>query len=234
MDGIKLIDASEVSVKKKTSKIEVEKTKSEKSPIKIITESGNQKVEGSTESDIKIIDVNRDDVSKIVNVVEHDKKMDIGVKSDKTIRALKLKQDIYYGEKNVNKKQFMKLYKKKELALRWVENTSIGGEIVNCWINEDRSQYIIKLPEEGEYKRFKFYGCDEIYNFFVKIGAIPFDYTKEIVPEHAHLTDQFDKTNVGKVEEQEEYEFIGADLWSGYRTRQLLKGMPDNWGVKWT
>lgn len=232
MEGIKLIDASEVSVKKNTSKIEIKKTK--KSPMKIITGSDKQKVEESTvRNDVKIIDVHREDISKdkIVSVAES--KIDDEVKRDKTIRALKLKQDIYYGEKNINKKQFMKLYKKKELALRWVENTSVGGEIVNCWINEDRSQYIIKLPEEGEYKRFKFYGCDEIYNFFVSLGAIPFDYTKEIIPEPAHLTDQFDKTNVGKVEKQEEYEFIGADLWSGYRTRQLLKDMPDNWGVKW-
>jgi len=232
MEGIKLIDASEVSGKKNTSKIEIKKTK--KIPIKIITESVKQDdkqnvPEIATGNDAKSRDERVD-----INVVEPDKKIDIGVKSDKTIRALKLKQDIYYGEKNVNKKQFVKLYKKKDLALRWVENTSVGGEIVNCWINEDRSQYIIKLPEEGEYKRFKFCGCDEIYNFFVKLGAIPFDYTKEIVPEVVHLTDQFDKTNIGKVEEQEEYEFIGADLWSGYRTKQLLKGMPDNWGVKWT
>lgn len=29
-------------------------------------------------------------------------------------------------------------------------------------------------------------------------------------------------------------DFVGADLWSHYRTHQLLKGMPDNWGIKWS
>lgn len=33
--------------------------------------------------------------------------------------------------------------------------------------------------------------------------------------------------------EEEEYRFVGADLWSHYRTHQLLKSAPDNWGVKW-
>lgn len=229
MEGIKLIDASDVV------EGSIKKSKMVKKPL------GGKLLPGPTK---EIIDLDKkSDVKPVVNVIESDKKTGNEVESDKktgdgivsgrTIRALKLKQDIYYGENDINKKQFVKMYKKKELGLRWIENTSVGGEIVNCWINQDRSQYIIKLPEEGEYKRFKFYGCDEIYNFFVSLGAISFDYTKEKIPESTRLTNHLDKTNVDKVEEQEKCEFIGADLWSGYRTRQLLKGMPDNWGIKW-
>lgn len=159
-------------------------------------------------------------------------------KATRVIRAIKLKEDIYYGPGEANKKEFVKLYKKKELALRWIEGSNVNGEIVNSWINQDRSQYIIKLPEEGGYKRFKFFGCDEIYNYFMSLGAIPFDCTKENVPEATYLTD-VGKSNVeNKIDSGDDNRlcddhFIGADLWSGYRTRQLLKDMPDYWGVIW-
>ena len=85
------------------------------------------------------------------------------------------------------------MYKSKKLDLKWTENTSIGGAIVSCWINQDRTQYIIKLLEEGDYKRFKFFGCDEIYNYFISLGAIPFDYTKENSTSPSYLGNYIDK-----------------------------------------
>ena len=143
------------------------------------------------------------------------------------IRTIKLKQDIYYGPKNTNKNKFMRMYKK--LGLIWRTET-IGGVVVDGWISKDKSQYIIKLPEEGDYKRFKFYGCDEIYNYFISLGAVTFDLSEN--------KDNISGINIQKKDgivdtKDEKYEFIGADLWSGHMTRRLLKNIPDNWGVIW-
>lgn len=180
---------------------------------------------------------------------------DIG---NRTIRAIKLKQDVYYGPRNTNKNKFVRMYKKLKLVWR---TESIDGMMVDGWFNSDKSQYIIKLLEDGDFKRFKFYGCDEIYNYFVDLGGIVFDHTKEdslssnyqnnkvnnivgIKEISIGVDDQYNKvknedslisghvTNDTK-DIDEDYKFIGADLWSGYRTRQLLKKVPDNWGVKW-
>lgn len=138
------------------------------------------------------------------------------------VKTLKLKQDIYYGPKNSNKNKFVRLYKK--IGLVWREGVNIDGNIVDCWCNADKSQYIIKIPEEGEFKRFKFHGCNEIYNYFLSLGAISFE-----------LSDNDEITGPSKKNEiiDDEYKFVGADLWAHYRTEQLLKDMPLNWGVKW-
>lgn len=230
MDGIKLIDASEVEVKKKTSKVEIKKI-SKTPPIKIIPESTIKiiteiTVKSSDESD-KLSQVNVDNVDKV----------DKSDKQIRTIRAIKLKEDIYYGPKNINKNKFMRMYKK--LGLAWIENISIDGMMVGGWFNKDRSQYIIKLLEEGGFKRFKFYGCDEIYAYFINLGGIAFDHTKEnsISPIYKQVNIAKTDIGVGSVNLSGDIgkigEFIGADLWSGYRTKQLLKDMPDNWGIKW-
>ena len=136
-----------------------------------------------------------------------------------TIRAIKIKQDIYYGPKNINKNRFMRMYKK--LGLGWRTEENIEGSVVDGWFNKDKSQYIIKLVEEGEYKRLKFHRCDGIYDYFISLGAIPFDYEKET------------SSTVKVGGDIDEYRFIGADLWSHHRTEQLLKDMPADWGVKW-
>lgn len=215
---IKLVSASDVVVKKGKKKdmssIEI---KTSKVPLKIIPKD-SQIINDATSN--KLSEISTVDTVKTVD----NKHM--------AIRAIKLKQDIYYGPKNINKNKFMGMYKK--IGLRWVEYTSIDGEIVNCWINQDRSQYIIKLFEEGEYKRFKFYGCDEIYDYFIGLGAVKFDYTKEKELEPTQLSNFTNKNGGIETSELEEpYRFVGADLWSGYRTRQLLRDMPDNWGVIW-
>lgn len=138
------------------------------------------------------------------------------------IRAIKIKESVYYGPKNVNKNKFMRMYKK--LGLTWREYVEIEDKRVDGWFNEDKSQYIIKLSQEGEYKRLKFYGCDDIYDYFISLGAETFDYGKEDI---TNLDNSTVKDNGYG------YRFIGADLWSNYRTVQLLKKAPMNWGVKW-
>ena len=154
-----------------------------------------------------------------------------GGKINRMVRTIKLRQDVYYGPKNVNKNKFMRMYKK--LGLVW-KTDNIDGVIVDGWINKDKSQYIIKLPEEGDFKRFTFYGCDEIYDFFINLGAISFELSDKEEKDREKDKVDISGTCESNIDSQEEkYEFIGADLWSGYKTRKLLKKMPDNWGVIW-
>lgn len=248
---MKIIDASEVSVGRKTSKIEIKKIS--KTPIKIINEIDKQNVvenaiENAVENVAEIV-VSNDAKSSDNN---NDKLAQNG--AGRVIRAIKLKEDIYYGPKKINKNRFMRMYKK--LGFTWIEDIAIDGKIVSGWFNEDRSQYIIKLLEDGDFKRFVFYGCDEIYDYFVDLGAVTFDSTKEnsISPsyQNSQITNynsgntntSVGSTNIGNTGTSvgnanipscvDGYdEFVGADLWSGYRTRQLLKDMPDNWGIIW-
>lgn len=270
MEGMKLIDASEVTTGKKTSKIKIKKVS--KSPINIIIEEGKKNtVEESSEDGviskpftlkpdiIKIPDtVVKPDIVKMVDTVSEPV---IG----RTVRAIKLKEDKYYGPKNSNKNRFVRMYKK--LGLKWTEEVSLNGVMVDGWFNADKSQYIIKLLEDGDLKRFKFYGCDEIYDYFVNLGGFAFDYNKEdssssnYLNNKANIAVNIKENQVGadsqsvisamggtvsgvnkitgeniaknKEDTVEQYRFVGADLWSGYRTRQLLKKVPDNLGVIW-
>lgn len=154
-----------------------------------------------------------------------------GLKHDtayKEIRTIKVKQDIYYGPKNANKNKFVRIYKK--LNLVWIEGEKIGDTSVDGWFNKDRSQYIIKLSEEGGYKRFKFYGCDDIYDYFVSLGGITF----ELQDKDNIVSPSSQKIGSGKDNEDDEnYRFIGADLSSHHRLEKMLKKVPLNWGVIW-
>lgn len=169
-------------------------------------------------SDIKIDDSNAGGIKKNITELKHGT-------AHKEIRTIKVKQDIYYGPKNSNKNKFVRIYKK--LGLVWIEGEKIEDTLVDGWFNKDRSQYIIKLPEEGGYKRFKFYGCDDIYDYFISLGGITFEL--------------LDKDNIagpnnqksGSEEDDEDYRFIGADLSSHYRFEKMLKKLPLNWGVIW-
>lgn len=268
MEGLKLVDASEVKTGRKSSKAEIKKIP--KSPMKIISEdskkitvgdiSGNDVIARSdiARSDIVKSDMIKSDIDKRPDIVEKPDMVEVSdITSEtnvgRTIRAIKLKEDKYYGPKNVNKNKFVRMYKK--LGLSWEEEVSLNDVTADGWFKEDRSQYIIKLLEDGDFKRFKFYGCDEIYDYFVTLGGVPFDYNKENPPSSNYLNNkvsnvesikesQIGVTNkngvvstVGGtvcVEDNDEVcRFVGADLWSGVRSRQLLKKMPDNWGVKW-
>jgi hypothetical protein len=292
MDGMKLIDASEVTTRKKTSKVDIKKV--QKSPMKVITEDSQKSTadDMSRNGDVSGSDIVKSDVvsgpdTVKSDVVKHGVVADIAPEAsigNRTIRAIKLKEDIYYGPKNVNKNKFVRMYKK--LDLRWITEVPINGMMVDGWFNKDKSQYIIKLLELDGFKRFKFYGCDEIYDYFVGLHGVTFDHNKENslssnylnnkvnseannkvsseannkvsseannkVSSEANNKDGNNVNNEGNVKESligatnqsgvisatedndEEYRFIGADLWSGYRIRQLLKNMPDNWGIIWS
>lgn len=259
-----------------------ERRKSSIKPDIAITKTFRPDIITKTDVDINVT-TNKPNVAKIdiaehsitektdIDVAKHDtiSRTDVTAKSNiggRTIRAIKLKQDIYYGPKNANKNKFVRIYKKLKLVWR---TESIGGIMVDGWFNNDKSQYIIKLLEDGDFKRFKFYGCDEIYDYFVNLGGFAFDHNKEDSLSSNYNNNNINSTlrvkdnpigvanhnnnvigtvgdTVGKLgnvngenntnrtkDNDEEYRFIGADLWSGYRTRQLLKKMPDNWGVIW-
>lgn len=259
MDGIKLINASEVVTSKKASKVEIKKVS--KGPMKVITEDNMKNVANDTSGNG---DVAR---PEIINIVKPDavaktdivSEADIGNIDNRVVRAIKLKEDIYYGPKNANKNKFVRMYKK--LGLRWITDVVLNGMMVDGWFNSDKSQYIIKLLEIDGFKRFKFCGCGEIYDYFVGLKGVAFDHNKEDLLSSNYnnnkinnaggikdgSTDVIDHNNsvndVGNANSinstssikdvDENYRFLGADLWSGYRTRQLLKGMPDNWGIIW-
>ena len=231
---MKLIDASDVVSRGSVKKIPIKIEKKD-----VVKGGGLKLVEPSNVSVETTIDVpiKNDETS----VGPDNKKVEELPKDTvaRTIIAIKLKQEDYYGPVKNNKNKFMRMYK--DIGLSWKEQITVGNELVDGWFNKDKSQYIIKLPEEGDYKRFKFSGCDEIYDYFVKLGAATFDYIKENVtsPTYNNASGATNVnspiTNVSKIGTctDEDDRFIGADLWSGYRTRQLLKGMPDNWGVIW-
>lgn len=172
-----------------------------------------------------MVDINLLEASDIIKV---DKSKTNNVKNvtepkqgtiHRDIRAIKIKQDIYYGPRNSNKNKFVRMYKK--LNLVW-KTEKIDGVLVDGWFNKDKSQYIVKLPEEGDYKRFKFHRCDNIYDYFIGLGGVTFE-----------LSDKDSIIGSSATNDIEDYKFVGADLWSHYRTKQLLKNMPDNWGIKW-
>ncbi len=139
---------------------------------------------------------------------------------------LTLPESVYYGKDEVNKKQFMKLYK--SLKLKWDEHAILDDKEISGWFNADKTEYIIKLQEINGYKRLSIVGCETIIEFFKGLGATEFELFYDDIKEKP-------KREVKpKVEvKQEVKSFIGADLIHHYRIEEMLKGMPENWGVKW-
>lgn len=134
---------------------------------------------------------------------------------------LKINQGPYYEKK----KDFVKLYKK--LKLVWEELKDIEGNPSNGWFYANRiDEYVLKLPEEGEFKRFKIKGCQEMVNFLKSIGAVEFKIDEKV--------DEVKVSGIRGLSQEERFgHFVGADLWSGYRTREILKDVPENWEVIW-
>ena len=136
--------------------------------------------------------------------------------------SLKLPESIYYGENEVNKKAFMKLYKNKTLKLKWIENTILDGKEVSGWFNTDKTQYVIKLQEINHYKRLSIVGCQSIVEFFKGLGATEFELFYEEAKEKP------------KVEVKPKVKsFIGADLDHHHRVEERLKNMHENWNCIW-
>jgi len=138
---------------------------------------------------------------------------------------LKIHQNNYYGHQNKTKELFKKKYR--SLKLKWMEKVNLNGVIVDGWISEDKQQYLLKLPEEGEFKRFT--GNSEGMITFLKThGAVEVD---EIVS-GCHI-DYDDKK--GFMNQEDRYgHFVGADLTHHFRIEEMLKDMPDNWGIEWS
>ena len=137
---------------------------------------------------------------------------------------LKIEQSKYYGYQNKNKELFKKKYR--SLKLKWMENVKLGDDIVDGWMNDDRTQYLLKLPEENEFKRFTGNSLGMI-EFLKNHGAIEIEGTEKGT--HIDYDDQ-----KGFLTQQDRFgTFIGADLMNHYRVEEILKDMSDDWSVNW-
>lgn len=139
---------------------------------------------------------------------------------------LKISSNLYYGHQGKTKALFMKHYKK--LGLKWMESIELNGKIVDGWFSSDKKEYILKLVEEGELKRFTGNSVGMI-DFLKGCGAVEFEV--EAVGEHINYND-----NKGYITQFDRFgKFVGADLFWSYRMREILKDVPDNWnGVIWS
>lgn len=138
---------------------------------------------------------------------------------------LKIEQSKYYGYQGKTKELFKKKYR--GLHLKWMTDVNIDGTLSDGWISDDKSQYLLKLPEEGEFKRFTGNSVGMIE--FLKLqGAIEVEGNEKGT--HINYDDnkgfltQFDRFGT----------FVGADLINHYRVEEILKGMPENFGIKWS
>ena len=59
---------------------------------------------------------------------------------------LKIEKSKYYGFQNKTKELFKKKYR--SLKLKWMESVKLGDEIVDGWFDGNKTQYLLKLPEE--------------------------------------------------------------------------------------
>ena len=146
------------------------------------------------------------------------------LEEDKNNMILKIHQSKYYGYQNKNKELFKKHYR--SLGLKWKESVNLDGVLSDGWYNNDNSVYLLKLPEDGEYKKFTG-NSDRMFMFLKSIGAIEYEGDEKGV--HIDYSD-----SKGFITQHERYGyFIGGDLISHYRTEELLKDMPANWDVNW-
>ena len=138
---------------------------------------------------------------------------------------LKIEKDKYYGYNNKTKELFKKKYR--SLKLKWMESVKIGDDIVDGWICDDKTQYLLKLPEEGQFKRFTGNSIG-MFEFLKNHGAI------EVEGEEKGVHKNYDD-NMGFVDQVDRYgTFVGADLMNHYRVEEMLRGMIEDWGVRWT
>lgn len=77
---------------------------------------------------------------------------------------IKLDQTIYYA----NKPTFTKLLKK--FKLKW-KKAQINNVEISGWFNNTQ-EYVQKLPEEGDFKRFHIVGCLEISEYLISLSKL--------------------------------------------------------------
>lgn len=137
---------------------------------------------------------------------------------------LKILASQYYGHQGKTKALFMKHYKK--IGLKWMENVELSGNMVDGWFSSDMKEYLLKLVEEGEYKRFTG-NSKGMINLLLSYGAVEFD--EDSKGEHINYND-----NKGFITQEDRFgHFVGADLYSSYRIRELLSKVPDDMGIVW-
>lgn len=137
---------------------------------------------------------------------------------------LKIPSEKYYGYNGKNKEHFKKKYR--SLGLKWKVNINLDNVLTDGWYNSDNSIYLLKLLEDSGYKRFTG-NSEEMILFLKSIGAEEFN--QDVSGCHIDYDD-----NKGYITQQDRYgTFIGADLISGYRFMELLRDVPDNFGVVW-
>lgn len=137
---------------------------------------------------------------------------------------LKIDKSKYYGYNGKTKELFKKKYR--SLKLKWMESVAFEGGVVDGWFSEDLKQYLLKLAEEGEFKRFTGNSVGMI-EFLKNYGGV--------VVEGEERGSHIDYNDMGGYMDQvERYgRFLGGDLVGHYRVEEMLRGVEENWGVRW-
>lgn len=110
--------------------------------------------------------------------------------------------------------------------MRWLEKVELEGVVVDGWFTEDKKEYLLKLPMEDNYKRFT--GNSERMIEFLKLyGGI------EVEGEEKGVHIDYNDSMGFRTQEDRFGRFVGADLYNHYRVEEMLRGMPENWGIRW-
>lgn len=134
---------------------------------------------------------------------------------------MKIQIDEYDYYKN-KKNGFVPLYK--ELNLSWMEYVKLGDKIVNGWFNNNKSSYLLKLNAPRKIKRFESFNCEKMDDFLLSIGGIS---EEPLIKKEVKIAPHYDEVKA------KDEPFIAADLRHHYRIEEILKGMPDYFGVIW-
>jgi len=135
---------------------------------------------------------------------------------------IRIDEAIYY----VNKAKFKKLYK--ELGLSWIEFKNINGKLVDGWFNKDSSSYLLKINAPKDVKKFESFNCKEMEDFLISIGGV--NEEGIVIPKNEVVVIPSYKENPHGVWDKP---FIGADISHHYRIEEILRDMPDYFGVVW-
>lgn len=138
---------------------------------------------------------------------------------------IKIEKDKYYGHQNKTKMLFKNVYNKVP-KLKWMEKVELNGVIVDGWFSLDKKEYLLKLEMEENFKRFTG-NSERMFTFLKNHGAIEVDDKENGL--HIDYNDQ-----KGFLTMEDRFgRCVGSDLYSHYRTEEMLKEMPENWGIVW-
>ena len=138
---------------------------------------------------------------------------------------LKIEESKYYGHQGKTKELFKQTYRKVP-KLTWTERVELNGVIVDGWVSADKKEYLLKLEMEGNFKRFTG-NSERMFTFLKNHGAIEVDGEENGL--HIDYNDQ-----KGFLTMEDRFgRCVGSDLYSHYRTEEMLKEMPENWGIVW-